>query len=79
MKVQVTKARASVIGQVLERGTSNFLKDTEVRLMKESIPLTTATSDNVGMFKFSSVPRGSLNVLVIIPQNSLRILGAVFI
>jgi hypothetical protein len=75
----VTKARASVIGQVLERGTTNFLKDTEVRLMKESIALITATSDSIGMFKFSSVPRGSLNLLVIIPQSSLRILGALFV
>jgi hypothetical protein len=79
MRIQVTKARASVIGQVLERGTTNFLTDTEVRLMKESIPLVTASSDNIGMFKFSSVPRGSLNVLVIIPQSSLRILGALFV
>ena len=76
MKIDTKKSRTSTIGQVLERGTRNLLKDLEVRLMKESMLITTAMSDNLGVFRFSDVPRGSLNILAVIPQHSSRILGA---
>ncbi len=75
MRIHATKSRASAMGQVLERGTKNLLKGLEVRLMKQSILITTAGSDSLGDFKFSDVPHGSLNILVIIPQRSSRILG----
>jgi len=75
MRIDTTKSRVSTIGQVLERGTRNLLKDLEVRLMKESMLITTAMSDTLGVFKFSDVPRGSLNILAVIPQHSSRILG----
>ena len=76
MRIDTTKSRVSTMGQVLERGTKNLLKDLEVRLMKESMLITTAMSDNLGVFKFSDVPRGSLNILAVIPEHSSRILGA---
>jgi len=76
MRIRTTKSRASTMGQVLERDTKNLLKDLEVRLMREGMPITTAISDSVGVFKFSDVPRGSLNILVVIPQCLSRILGA---
>ena len=76
MKIDTKKSRTSTIGQVLERGTRNLLKDLEVRLMKESMLITIAMSDNLGVFRFSDVPRGSLNILAVIPQHSSRILGA---
>ena len=75
MRIRTTKWRASTMGQVLERGTQNLLKDLEVRLMREGMPITTAMSDSVGVFKFNDVPRGSLNILVVIPQCLSRILG----
>jgi len=75
MRIRTTKWRASTMGQVLERGTQNLLKDLEVRLMREGMPITTAMSDSVGVFKFNDVPRGSLNILVVIPQSLSRILG----
>ena len=76
MKFQATRSSVSTMGQVLERGTKNLLKDLEVRLMREGVPITTALSDSVGVFTFSDVPRGSLNILVVIPQCLSRILGA---
>ena len=76
LKIRATKSRASVMGQILERGTTNLLKQVPVHLMKESTAISATASDNVGAFKFIDVPRGSLNILVIIPQNSVRILGS---
>jgi len=76
MTIHTTKSRASALGQILERGTNNLLKDLEVRLMKETMPTATAVSDSHGVFEFSDCPRGSLHILVVIPQSFSRILGA---
>jgi hypothetical protein len=76
MRIHTTESRASTMGQVLERGTKNLLKDLEVRLMKESMTIRTVISDSLGVFKFSDAPQGWLNILVVIPQCSSRILGA---
>ena len=79
MRIRATKTTATIMGQVFERGAKDLLRDLEVCLMKEGIPITTTTSDSLGVFKFSQVPRGSLNTLVVIPQYSSRILGAFLI
>jgi len=76
MKIRTTRSRGSIMGQILERDTTTLLPHLEVRLMKDGMPLGSTTSDSSGIFKFSDVPRGSLNILVVIPQHSLRILGA---
>jgi hypothetical protein len=76
LKIRTTRARGSIMGQVLERGTATLLPHVEIRLMKDGTPLDTTTSDAAGAFKFSDVSRGSLNILVVIPKRSLRILGA---
>ena len=76
MTIHKTKWRATAMGQVLERSTKNLLKDLEVRLMKESLPITTVVSDSLGTFKFSDLFHGSFNILVVIPQHLSRILGA---
>jgi hypothetical protein len=44
--------------------------------MKESAPLGTTTTDDAGSFTFADVSRGSLNILVVIPQHLVRILGS---
>jgi hypothetical protein len=75
MRIYATKSPAFAMGQVLERGTKNLLKDLEVRLMKQSMTITTVISDSLGVFKLSDVPLGSLNILVVIPQYFSRILG----
>jgi hypothetical protein len=75
MTFRPTISSVSTMGQVLERGTKNLLKNLEVRLMKESTQIATTMSDNLGIFKFSNAPGGALNILVVIPQYSLRILG----
>jgi len=79
MRIRATKTTASIMGQVFERGAKGLLRDLEVCLMKEGMPLTTTISDTLGVFKFSHVPRGSLNTLVVIPEYSSRILGAFLI
>jgi hypothetical protein len=76
MRIRTTNSRASIMGQVLERGTKSLLKNLDVRLMKEAMPVTMTKSDNLGIFKFTDVLRGSLNILVVIPQYFSRILGA---
>ena len=76
MAVYKSKSLASIIGQVLQMGTKDVLKDLDVRLMKEAMPVTTVTSDNQGVFRFRHVPHGSLNILVTIHQYLSRILGS---
>ena len=76
MKIRTSKSRASIIGQVLERGSKTLLKNLAVHLMKESMPIIRTVSDSFGIFTFSDVYRGSLNILVVLPQYLSRILGA---
>ena len=76
LRIHTTKSRATALGQVLERGTKSLLQDLEIRLMKESLPITTVISDSLGTFKFSNISTGSFNILVVIPQHHSRILGA---
>ena len=79
MKFQATRSSVSTMGQVLERGTKNLLKNLDVRLMKESMQIATTMSDSLGIFKFSNLSLGALNILVVVPQHSLRILGGFWI
>jgi hypothetical protein len=76
MKIRNRTSHTSIMGQVLERGRKDLLKNLEVRLMKESTPLLTAISDSLGVFKFTNVPHGSLNILVFVPEYRSRILAA---
>jgi hypothetical protein len=69
-------ARASILAQVLERNATGLLKGLEIRLLREGTAIATTVSDANGVFEFSSVPAGPLNLLVIVPQRQLRILGA---
>jgi hypothetical protein len=78
MRLHATKSRASIMGQVLERDAKTLLKDVvEVRLMREGMPITSTMSDGVGVFGFDDVPRGSLNILVVLPSRRKRLLGNV--
>lgn len=76
MTIRSAKSRVSIIGQVLERSTKALLKNVEVRLMRDATPISRTTSDAQGMFKFTDVSRGTLNILVVIPKALSRILGA---
>lgn len=76
VKIRADKLRAFITGRVVERATDKLLTHLEVRLMKEGIPISTATSDGVGVFKFSDVSRGSLNILAVLREYHVRILGA---
>jgi hypothetical protein len=75
MRVRRMKSEASIVGQILERGTKNLLTNLEVRLMREAMPIRNVISDSLGVFEFPNAPRGPLNLLVRIPQLSSRIIG----
>jgi hypothetical protein len=75
MRIQPGKVQTAIIGQILERGTAQFLKGAEVTLMKENVPLNTTTTDNVGTFVFRIAASGVLNIQVIDRGNLVRILG----
>jgi hypothetical protein len=75
LKLQVGKQYVSVIGQILERGNTRLLKQLPVELMKEGMPVASTTCDDVGTFRFTDAPRGSLNLLITIAADSVRILA----
>jgi hypothetical protein len=64
-----------IIGQVLENGASDFSAPSEVQLLKHAMPIARTLSDPGNEFRFSSVPKGPLNILVVIPQSLTRIFG----
>jgi hypothetical protein len=76
MRIHTTTTWASVTGQVIERRAKAPLKNIDVRLMRDGTYLSHAPSDSAGTFKFPDVVRGTVNIVVAIPQSSLRILGA---
>jgi hypothetical protein len=75
MRIRRIKSEASIVGQILERGTKNLLNNLEVCLMREAMPINNVLSDSLGVFEFPNAPRGSLNLLIMIPQRSVRIFG----
>jgi hypothetical protein len=79
LRIETSKTRASIMGQVLERRTNNLLKPVEVSLLKEATPTNKMTSDSEGIFKFSDAPRGTISILLVIPEDSCRILGEISI
>jgi hypothetical protein len=75
MRIRTEKSRGSIMGQILEIGTKNHLENVAIQLMREAVPITRAVSDSLGVFEFINVPRGSLNILVPLPQHASRIFG----
>ena len=75
MRIRTTKSRRSIMGQVSETGTKDHLKNIEIQLMREAVPISRAISDDLGVFEFNNIPRGSLNVLAMIPQHASRVFG----
>ena len=76
MKIHTMKSRGGIKGQIIERRSKNLLNNLEVRLLREAVPISRAISDRLGMFEFLDAPRGSLNILVMLPQHSSRIFGS---
>jgi hypothetical protein len=76
LKIRRSEMEASILGQVLERGTATVIQKLEVELLRESVPVMATRGDQNGVFKFVQVPIGPLNVLATMPQRLLRIFGA---
>jgi hypothetical protein len=75
MKIKPGQNQASIIGQILERSSPRLAAQAEVSLLKDNVPLTTTITDNTGTFKFPAVPRGPMNIQILIRANLWRILG----
>jgi hypothetical protein len=75
MRIHPGKSQTSIIGQILERGSAQVLKKADVTLMKENVPISTTTTDNVGTFVFRVAASGVLNIQIIDRGNLVRILG----
>jgi len=75
MKFKRDQSHASIIGQILERGSPRLVAQAEVSLLKDNVVLYAATADKTGTFSFPFVPRGPLNVQILIRSSEWRILG----
>jgi len=75
LKIKRDQVHAAIIGQILERSSPRLVAQAEVSLMKDNVVLTAAIADNTGTFSFPFVPRGPLNVQILIRVNQWRILG----
>jgi len=75
MKIKRDQNQASIIGQFLERSSPRLSAQAEISLLKDNVVLTTAITDKTGTFSFPSVPRGPLNVQILLRANLWRILG----
>jgi hypothetical protein len=75
LKIAVTRSQATIVGQVLERGTSQMLGGAEITVMQDSNPIDVTVTDKFGAFKFTSIPVGPLNIQVLSPTKLWRILG----
>jgi hypothetical protein len=77
LKIHRGASDSSILGQISARHPRRFISNLEVTLMKLSTPMATCTTDNDGFFKFGRVFSGKHNIHVLIPPESLRILGIV--
>jgi hypothetical protein len=62
-------------GVVVERSVPRLVAEADVRLLRDNVALTAVVTNKAGTFSFSSVPRGPLNIQVLIRSNLTRILG----
>ena len=75
IKMQRDQHYMSINGAILERSSPRLVAQAEVSLLRDNVALTSAVTDKAGTFSFSSVPRGPLNLQVVIRPNRSRILG----
>ena len=75
IRTHTSKSGGSIMGQIIERRTKDYLKDVQVLLLRDAIPIGRTIPDSLGVFEFIDVPRGPLNILVMLPEHSLRIFG----
>jgi hypothetical protein len=67
--------QAWIAGQVIERSTSRCINQARVTLVSHNVPTHTATTDNAGEFKLTGIPRGLLDLYLLIRSKSSRVLG----
>ncbi len=76
MKIYWIKSHASIIGQILERLTTGFIADAEVVLMNRTLPGSVTTTDSQGVFMFTGVGAGLLEIQILLHGKALRIFGS---
>jgi hypothetical protein len=67
--------QAWIAGQVIERSTGRCINQARVSLVNNNVPIHTAMTDNNGGFKLSDIPRGLLDLHLLIRSKSSRVLG----
>jgi hypothetical protein len=76
MKIYWIKSHASIIGQILERLTTDFIADAEVMLMNRNLPGNTTNTDSQGVFMFTGVGSGLLEIQILVHRRAFRIFGS---
>ena len=76
MKIYWIKSHASIIGQILERLTTDFIADAEVMLTNRNMPGSRTTTDSQGVFMFTGVGAGLLEIQILLHGRALRIFGS---
>ena len=76
MKIYWIKSNASIIGQILERLTTGFIANAEVALVNRNVPGSTTTTDSQGVFMFTGVAAGPLEIQILVHGKSFRIFGS---
>jgi hypothetical protein len=76
MKIYWLKTHASIIGQILERLTTDFISDAEVILMNRNLTGNTTTTDSQGVFMFTGLGAGLLEIQILLHGKALRIFGS---
>jgi hypothetical protein len=66
----------SLIGQVLEPNTVDFVQGADVSLLRDNNPIFTSRTDRSGEFKCKPVQVQPLTFLVIIRPKALRVMGS---
>jgi hypothetical protein len=75
LKIRRDQHYVSISGVLVERSSPRLLAEADVSLLRDNVPLTAVVTNKAGTFSFSSVPRGPLNIQVLIRSNRTRILG----
>jgi hypothetical protein len=75
IKIRNDQNYVSISGAILERSSPSLVANAEVSLLRDNVALATTVTGKAGTFSFSSVPRGPLNIQILIRSDLWRIIG----
>ena|ERR1051326_2060514 len=68
-----SRGKTSLIGQILQKKTERFLPGAEVRLLRGGSLISVETTNEVGEFRFSTVPEGTVTLEIWIGPKVSRV------